>query len=209
MYSTPDQMATIISPLDYLEERDPLLGRVFHEVPMPVTRVIGTVFEDVVSCILDQQIRYRSTGWRYRRLKLLKENDPVSYDTILKLSQKERYSLKMSIRKEKALFLWCFTWKEKNWGALPWQELDNEVVYELLDTVNGVGKWTADMILLFTLSRENIFPLSDATLKNNMMRLYGLSRQKNLDKNLIAISQKWYPYQSLAVHYLLQWKNMV
>ncbi|MEO1653926.1 MAG: DNA-3-methyladenine glycosylase 2 family protein, partial [Bacteroidota bacterium] len=72
--------------------------------------------------------------------------------------------------------------------------------------IKGIGVWTVDMILLFTLKRPNIFPADDYHLKQLMTSLYQLDPKSRLKAQMRAVAEKWSPYQSLAVLYLLDWK---
>lgn len=71
--------------------------------------------------------------------------------------------------------------------------LDDESVISELTKVKGIGRWTAEMFLLFTLAREDIFSHGDLGLKNGFTKLYG--REPTL-KNLNRIVEKWSPYKS-------------
>lgn len=70
------------------------------------------------------------------------------------------------------------------------ESLDNESVISELTKVKGIGRWTAEMFLLFTLHRENIFSYGDLGLKNGFIKLYG----STLD--MAEIVSRWDPYQS-------------
>lgn len=81
--------------------------------------------------------------------------------------------------------------------------LDNESIITELTKVSGIGRWTAEMFLLFTLHRENIFSYGDLGLKKGFAKLYN---QEASPANLIRVVSRWDPYQSygcLALwHYL-------
>lgn len=72
--------------------------------------------------------------------------------------------------------------------------LDNETVITELTKVKGIGRWTAEMFLLFTLHRENIFSYGDLGLKNGIAKLYDI-KEPRLDQ-ITAIVRRWSPYES-------------
>jgi DNA-3-methyladenine glycosylase II len=72
--------------------------------------------------------------------------------------------------------------------------LDNESVIKELTKVKGIGRWTAEMFLLFTLHRENIFSFGDLGLKNGLSKLYGIT-DPTVDQ-IQEIVAKWSPYES-------------
>jgi DNA-3-methyladenine glycosylase II len=82
--------------------------------------------------------------------------------------------------------------------------LDNESVIKELTKVKGIGRWTAEMFLLFTLHRENIFSYLDLGLKNGFTKLYGIKNPT--PAKIQKIIQKWSPYESYGSiclwHYL-------
>ncbi|MGB5382743.1 MAG: hypothetical protein WBN19_02770, partial [Lutimonas sp.] len=81
---------------------------------------------------------------------------------------------------------------------------DDEII-DLLTQIKGVGKWTAQMILMFPLDRPDVFPIDDLGIQQGMKKLYGLDLEKSfLKEKMIEISEPWRPYRSLASKYI--WK---
>ncbi len=82
-------------------------------------------------------------------------------------------------------------------------ELSNDEVGNVLKEVRGIGQWTVDMFLIFSLNRPDIFPLNDLGIQKGLMLLLG--RQKILSReSMLSHSKKWKPYRTLASLYL--WK---
>jgi DNA-3-methyladenine glycosylase II len=81
------------------------------------------------------------------------------------------------------------------------EKFENEDVVSILTEVNGIGKWTAEMFLIFSLGRTDIFSLSDVGLQRSVMNLYKIS-EKPSKKQLAQISSKWKPYRTFASLYL-------
>jgi DNA-3-methyladenine glycosylase II len=79
-------------------------------------------------------------------------------------------------------------------------KMSNEEIIELLTQIKGVGKWTVEMLLMFTLGREDVFPLDDLGIQQAMIHLYKLdtSDKKALKEKLLKISAKWSPYRTYA-----------
>lgn len=88
-------------------------------------------------------------------------------------------------------------------------KLDNEEVIEYLTRIKGVGRWTAEMLLMFALGREDVFAVDDLGIQNAMIRLYKLDRtdKKSFREDLLRISKKWSPYRTYACLHLWQWKD--
>ena len=82
-------------------------------------------------------------------------------------------------------------------------ELSNDEVGNVLKEVKGIGQWTVDMFLIFSLNRPDVFPLNDLGIQKGLMLLLG--RQKKLSREaMLSHSKKWKPYRTLASLYL--WK---
>ena len=79
--------------------------------------------------------------------------------------------------------------------------MDDEQVIASLTTFPGIGRWTAEMFLIFVLGREDVFALSDAGLRRSIKKIYKL-KEKPLDDEFLKISNSWRPYRSIASWYL-------
>ena len=81
---------------------------------------------------------------------------------------------------------------------------DDEVV-QALTAVKGIGRWTAEVFLLFRLRRLDVFPADDLGLVNAVQRVYGLRKKPTRDR-LLKIAEPWRPYRSVAAWYL--WRSL-
>lgn len=88
-------------------------------------------------------------------------------------------------------------------------KMDNEEVIDLLTQIKGVGRWTVEMILMFTLGREDVFSIDDLGIRQSVIKLYKLniSDKKALREKMMRISDKWKPYRTYACRYLWGWKD--
>ena len=86
------------------------------------------------------------------------------------------------------------------------QMTDEEIINHLVQ-VKGIGPWSAQMRLMFSLSRPDILPLDDVGIQNAFVKHYGLKRNSRLLKTkMLKIAQKWRPYRTIACWYL--WKSL-
>ena len=87
--------------------------------------------------------------------------------------------------------------------------MNDEDAITYLSQIKGVGRWTAEMLLMFTMGREDLFALDDLGLQQSMMKLYKLdnSDRKQFREDLIRITNKWTPYRTYACLYLWGWKD--
>lgn len=89
------------------------------------------------------------------------------------------------------------------------KKMSNEEVIELLTQIKGVGKWTVEMLLMFTLGREDVFAIDDYGIQTAIKKLYKLddTNKKEFRQNMLKLSQKWSPYRTYACLHLWQWKD--
>ncbi|MBO9633264.1 MAG: DNA-3-methyladenine glycosylase 2 family protein [Chitinophagaceae bacterium] len=88
-------------------------------------------------------------------------------------------------------------------------KMSNEEVILYLTRIKGVGKWTAEMLLMFALGREDVFSIDDLGLQNAMIKVYKLDREdkKQFREKLLSISSKWSPFRTYACLHLWHWKD--
>jgi DNA-3-methyladenine glycosylase II len=80
-------------------------------------------------------------------------------------------------------------------------KLDDEAAIEALDALPGIGRWTAEMMLIFALDRPDVFSLGDVGLRRAMNQLYNRGEALD-DESTLAITERWAPYRSVASWYL-------
>jgi DNA-3-methyladenine glycosylase II len=84
--------------------------------------------------------------------------------------------------------------------------LNDQEALTHLTAIKGVGRWTAEMILMFSLGRPDVFPVDDLIIRNAMIRIYGVtSERKQLHLDLESIAEAWSPYRSYACLVLWDW----
>jgi DNA-3-methyladenine glycosylase II len=90
-------------------------------------------------------------------------------------------------------------------------KMNNEEVIEYLTRIKGVGHWTAEMLLMFTLGREDVFAVDDLGIQTAMIRVYKLDNtdKKKFREDLLRISAKWSPYRTYACLHLWKHKDEV
>ena len=84
-----------------------------------------------------------------------------------------------------------------------------DAIIDLLTQIKGVGKWTVQMLMLFSLGQEDVFAVDDLGIQQAMIRLYKIKydTKKELHTKMLTISNKWTPYRSYACLHLWQWKD--
>ena len=89
--------------------------------------------------------------------------------------------------------------------------MSNEEIIDLLVQIKGIGKWSVEMLLMFTLGREDVFAVDDLGIQQAMTKLYKLNpeNKKEMKEKMLKISSKWSPYRTYACLHLWGWKDAV
>jgi DNA-3-methyladenine glycosylase II len=184
----------------YLASKDEFLKQVIETIPASDIASTKNVFHDLMSCILEQQIHYRSTKKTFQKMLVAADLNlltPANFEQFEELSLKDK---KLSSQKYETLGQ-VVDYFENN--SSDWEQLSDDEVRTVLVNIKGISNWTADMILMYTLERDNILPLDDYHLKQLMGNLYKVEGKKAMR----AVGEYWVPYQSWAVKYLFGWKE--
>lgn len=186
--------------LHYLSGKDEVLKQVIETIPTPDIVSTKNVFHDLMSCILEQQIHYRSTKKTFQKMLVAADLNlltAVNFEQFEELGLKDK---KLSTQKYETLGQ-VVDYFENN--SIDWEQLGDDEVRAVLVNLKGISNWTADMILMYTLERDNILPLDDYHLKQLMGNLYKVEGKKAMR----AVGEHWAPYRSCAVKYLFGWKE--
>lgn len=89
------------------------------------------------------------------------------------------------------------------------QQLSDDAIIDLFLQIKGVGKWTVEMLLMFSLGREDVFAVDDLGIQQAMIKLYQLdvADKKAMKVNMQKIAEKWSPYRTYACLHLWKWKD--
>lgn len=187
----------------YLSQ-DEVLARITEQLDLPEIHSTGDVFHDLMSCVLEQQIHYRSSKRIFEKMLAAAAIDRLTLDNFEEFEAKGIPTYKLATKKlETALGIVNFFAQHQ----IDWISLSDEEVRKTLVSLKGISNWTADMILLYTLGRQDIFPFDDYHVKQIMNNLFKSETGPLKKSEMRAISDQWKPYRSLATRYLLAWKD--
>jgi len=99
---------------------------------------------------------------------------------------------------------------EKKMMNFDWESLTDQEIIDLLTGIKGVGVWTTQMLLMFALNRNDVFPIGDLGIREGMKAIYKSNKEgKELRTELIKIADQWKPYRSIASKLIWQEKDNV
>lgn len=184
--------------IDYLSKKDKKLGAAIDRIGMIEREITPDPFEALVSSIVGQQISSKAADTVWRRLcNLLGSIVPES---IAKADIHEIKGCGMSLKKAGYIknIAEASISGEVDFNIL--STLSDEEIIKKLSSLHGVGIWTAEMLLIFSLCRPDVVSYKDLAIRRGMMNLYDLKELKKADFE--AYRKRYSPYGSVASLYL-------
>ncbi len=163
----------------------------------------------ICASIMSQQLSTKVAAVIYARFLALFTKKYPSPKDIISIPFDQLRSIGLSNAKTNYVLNVCNFFIEQKLSDARLHKMDNEELIEFLTQIKGVGRWTVEMILMFTLGREDIFAVDDLGIQQAICKLYGVdaSDKKEMKKQLFKISVKWSPYRTYACRYLWGWKD--
>jgi DNA-3-methyladenine glycosylase II len=195
-----------LNPVNYLCQTDFLLGEVIRSIGKYSIKTTNDPFQSLLQSIIFQQLAGRAANVIYGRFlgyynkisptpeQILSTPDHILKDNIGLSSKKIEYIKDLSAR---------ITTGRLNLVLIS-EMTDEQIVNQLME-VKGIGRWTAEMFLIFCLGRQDVFPVGDLGVRKAIQRVYSLSELPS-PSTMLAIAQPWKPYRSIATWYL--WKSL-
>ena len=188
--------------------KDKVLKRVIASVPLKITFSKKNLYEDLIRSIISQQLSVKAASTIYGRFLDLFDQKTSFFEQVLDAKTEVIRGAGLSMQKagyvkNVANFALENPKKKKDWAKMS----DEEIIL-FLTQIKGVGKWTVQMILMFNLARQDVFPVDDLGIQQAIKGLYGLEEQgKALKPKLFEIAENWKPYRTTACYYLWRWKD--
>lgn len=194
-----------IDAIQYLCKVDSNLERVIKIVGKYSINIRNDPFQSLVESIIYQQLAGKAANAIYNRFINYYNNKQITPTLILNSPNDNLKKVGLSNRKIdylKDLALHVYD------GRINLEELpkmnDEEIINKLVN-VKGIGRWTSEMFLIFSLGRQDILPVTDLGVRKAIQKVYSLSElpKPNI---MIEIAKPWRPYRSIATWYL--WKSL-
>ena len=189
---------------EFLTHTDPKLAKLILEHQQYSISSRGEALETLLRSIVGQQISVQAAASVWGKLE--KKIGKIKPENVILMSFEELKSCGLSKQKVQYIINICnhfinFSIKDH----LYWENRSFESIYDELITIKGVGPWTAEMFGMFYLLEKDIFPIKDIGIIRAMNQIYGEGKPLGLEK-IIAISEIWRPYRSVACWFL--WRSI-
>ena len=186
-----------------LARRDPVMGAIMRQHPGVYMQVRGEPFMTLARAICGQQISVKAAQSVWDRMVAC--CGVISPEQVLSKPRPELRACGLSDRKTEYIADLAQHFVDGKIHARNWPQMsDEEIIAELTD-VRGIGRWTAEMFLMFNLLRPDVFPLDDLGLQKGIRVSYFKGRKVSLAR-MRKLGDGWRPWRSVATWYL--WRSL-
>lgn len=185
-------------------KKDPKLAKIIQKVGKYEISLVKNPYKSLIDAIITQQLSGAAADSISKKFQKLYQRYPKPADVINTSDSKLR---SVGLSKMKVTYIKDLSEKiqSKELRISSLKDRSDEEVVSHLTQVKGVGRWTAEMFLIFSLGRLDVLPVGDLGLKKGIQRLYSMHELPEKDE-IEEIAEKWRPYRTVATWYI--WKSL-
>ena len=203
-FETPCTQPDWKKAVRHLSRVDPTLGAIIRRVGPCTLTPRRDYFVLLCKSIFNQQISTKVAAVLFARFRQqFPRQRPTPVAVVQFLAGDPELVRKVGLSKQKAVYLRDLAEHFID-GRIPTRKLcrmDDEAVIEALVAVNGIGRWTAEMFLMFVLNRPDVLPVDDLGLREGVREIYKLP-ERPTPSEVTALGEKWRPYRTIATWYV-------
>lgn len=187
----------------HLIKKDRVMKRLIPQLGDACLQTRGDAFTTLARSIVGQQISVKAAQTVWDRFVLLPRK--MTAANVLKLKVDDMRAAGLSVRKVEYLVDLSLHFDSGAVQAGAWETMDDEAIIAELIGIRGIGRWTAEMFLIFHLMRPNVLPLDDVGLINGISKNY-FSGDSVSRSDAREVAAAWAPYCSVATWYI--WRSL-
>ena len=187
----------------HLMKHDRVMKRLIPQFGNACLQTRGDAFVTLARSIVGQQISVKAAQTVWDRFALLPRR--MTAANVLKLKVDDMRAAGLSARKVEYLVDLALHFGNRSVHVKDWDAMDDEAIIAELVAIRGIGRWTADMFLIFHLMRPNVLPLDDVGLINGISKCY-FSGDSVSRSDAREVAAAWTPYCSVATWYI--WRSL-
>ena len=192
------------SAIEFLK-KDSKMNQLIRIYDPPILKPQDDYFHSLVRSIVFQQLNGKVAKIIFMRFIKLLPGNKINSRNVLMLDNNEMKKAGLSFQKINYIKNLAHFFNENLFDKNSIEKMGDEEISELLINIKGVGQWTIDMFLIFTLNRLDIMPYSDLAIKKGMKSLFSLNELPRKHE-MKRLSINWSPYRTIACMYL--WKSV-
>lgn len=182
---------------------DRILGKVIGQYQGETLTIRDNAFYTLSRSIIGQQISVKAADSIWQKFERVLET--VTPKSAVMTGENELRDCGLSTQKVRYLKNLAEYFIENEEKVENWQNLSDEEIFTELTALSGIGRWTAEMFMIFHLARPDVLPLADIGLQKAIFRHYNDDRKMTLAE-IFELSQRWKPYRTVATWYL--WRSL-
>ena len=187
----------------HLITRDRILGNIISKYQGETMAVRDNAFYTLARSIIGQQISVKAADSVWKKFE--SQLGEVNAKTTITTSEEILRECGISTQKIRYLHSAAEYFIENAENIKNWSNLSDEEIFTVLTSLNGIGRWTAEMFMIFHLARPDVLPLADVGLQKAIFRNYNNEQKMELSE-IFELSQNWKLYRSVATWYL--WRSL-
>ncbi|TAK44194.1 MAG: DNA-3-methyladenine glycosylase 2 family protein [Saprospiraceae bacterium] len=188
--------------------KDHVLRPLVQNIPFPEFSTSKGVYLDLLRSIVGQQLSGKAAATIHSRFLDLFHNQNPQPGELQNLGLETLRTAGLSRQKAAYLQNVAAFFENENVSEDKLRAMPDDKVIQYLTQIKGVGKWTVEMILMFTLQRPDVLPVDDLGIQNAIAGLYGIEEKgKALKEKMVEIATPWQPYRSYACYLLWRYKD--
>jgi len=188
--------------------QDKILAGIIKNQKIDIAHEVHSPYDALVGSVISQQISTKAADAIYKRFIELFPGGKPEPHLIISLPEEAMRAAGLSFQKAKYLKNIATFFLDEKLLYHDWDMKSDEEIVSLLTQIKGVGVWTVQMILMFSLDREDVFPYKDFGIQTAMREAYKLDGEgRQFEAKMITIAQNWSPYRTYASKYLWKWKD--
>lgn len=190
--------------IDHFRRSDPILYSILETIKSikPLSKS-DNFFSDLCEAIINQQLSDKAARTIFNKFKKLFSQEIITAEKLLKIPDKKIREVGTSWKKVTFMKGLADKVIKKEINLEKLEDLGDQEIIIQLTKLHGIGRWTAEMFLMFSLGREDVFSAGDLGLRRAMQKMYKLKTEPTL-KQIEKISKKWSPYRTYAA--LILWR---
>jgi DNA-3-methyladenine glycosylase II len=187
----------------HLINKDRVMKRLIPQFGEACLQTRGDAFATLARSVVGQQISVKAAQTVWNRFAALSAQ--MTPDHVLKLKIDDMRGAGLSARKVEYLVDLALHFERGALHVTQWAQMDDEAIIAELVAIRGIGRWTAEMFLIFHLMRPDVVPLDDVGLINGIRKCY-FSGEAVSRSDVREVAQAWAPYRTVATWYI--WRSL-
>jgi len=205
-FPTLNSKRTFRSGVEHISRVDPKLRGLVRKIGPIEFKAEGDPFESLVESIISQQLNGQAARSIYSKMRDLLNGELITAEELFNIPISKLRKVGVSPQKISYLKDLSSRVIKREIDLENLSDFEDAHIIRILDEVRGIGPWTAQMFLLFTLGRIDVLPVDDLGIQMGIRRVYSLRKLPDA-KRVEKIAKKWHPYCSVASLYLWRSKS--